>query len=103
MAGASMMLFVALLCTGAGVLAFWLLIRFPEAGPSDMTKALLQVAVSVVLLQLVVPAIHVVRDSGLPAAQYVVSFGIVLPALTYVFLAAGWLIRAAAGRLQGRY
>lgn len=98
-----MMLFVALLCTGAAVLAFWLLIRFPEAGPRDMTKALLHVAISVALLQLVVPAIHLVRDTGLPAAQLAVSFGIVLPALTYVFLAAAWMIRAAAGHLQGRY
>jgi hypothetical protein len=103
MVHAPMMLFVALLCTGAAVLAFWLLVRFPGAGPSDLTKALLHVAVSAALLQLVVPAIHVVRDSGLPAAQYVVSFGIVLPVLTYVFLAAAWMIRAAAGRLQGRY
>ena len=55
------------------------------------------------LVQLIVPAIHVVRGTGLPAAQFVVSFGIVLPALTYVFLAAAWMIRAAAGHLQGRY
>jgi hypothetical protein len=100
---APLMVFVLLLCAGAGVLAFWLLIRFPEAGPHDMTKALLHVAVSVVLLQLVVPAIHLVGATGLPEAQFVVSFGIVLPVLTYVFLAAAWMIRNAAGNLQGRY
>jgi hypothetical protein len=97
------MLFVSLLCTGAALLAFWVVVRFPDLGPSDMTKALLHVAVSLVLLQLVVPAIHVVRGTGLPAAPLVVSFGIVLPVLTYVFLAAAWMIRAAAGHLQGRY
>ena len=97
------MVFVALLCTGAALLALWLVIRFPTRGPADMTKALLHVGVSVVLLQLVVPAIHAVADTGVPAAQFVVSFGIVLPALTYVFLAAAWVIRAAAGHLQGRY
>ena len=98
-----MMVFVMFLCTGSALLAFWLLLRFPERGPHDVTKALVHVGVSVVLVQLIVPAIHVVRGTGLPAAQFVVSFGIVLPALTYVFLAAAWMIRAAAGHLQGRY
>ena len=96
----SMTTFVLFLCTGAALLALWLLVRFPDHGPGDVTKALLHVAVSVVLLQLLVPAIHVVAATGLPGAQFVVSFGIVLPGLMYVFLAAGWLIRASAGRLR---
>lgn len=103
MVDAQMMLFVGILCTGAALLALWLVVRFPELGPDDMTKALLHVGVSIVLLQLVVPAIHVIRGTGIPAAQFIVSFGLVLPALTYVFLAAAWTIRAAAGHLEGRY
>jgi hypothetical protein len=103
MVGPTLMVFVAFLCTGAALLAFWLIIRFPDRGPTDLTKALLHVGVSVVLLQLVVPAIHLVGATGLPEAQLVVSFGIVLPVLTYVFLAAAWMIRNAAGNVQGRY
>ena len=99
----SMTTFVLFLCTGAALLALWLVLRFPELGPDDITKALLHVAVSVVVLQLLVPAIHAVGATGLPGAQFVVSFGIVLPGLTYVFVAAAWLIRAAQARLQGRY
>lgn len=99
----SMTTFVLFLCTGAAVLALWMVVRFPERGPADVTKALLHVALSVVVLQLLVPAIHVVGATGLPGAQLVVSFGIVLPGLTYVFLAAAWLIRAAQARLQGRF
>jgi hypothetical protein len=95
--------FVLFLCTGAALLALWLVVRFPDFGPVDITRALLHVALSVVVLQLLVPAIHVVGSTGLPGAQFVVSFGIVLPGLTYVFLAAGWLIRATQARLQGRY
>lgn len=98
-----MTIFVLFLCTGSAVLALWFVMRFPDLGPSDVTKALLHVAVSIVIMQLIVPAIHLVAGTGLPEAQLVVSFGIVLPGLTYVFVAAGWLIRAAAGRLQGRY
>jgi hypothetical protein len=99
----SMTTFVLFLCSGAALIALWLVTRWPERGPDDMTKALLHVAASVVALQLLVPAIHLVGATGVPAAQFVVSFGIVLPGLTYVFVAAAWLIRAAAGRLQGRY
>jgi hypothetical protein len=99
----SMTTFVLFLCSGAALIALWLVTRWPERGPDDMTKALLHVAASVVVLQLLVPAIHVVGATGVPAAQFIVSFAIVLPGLTYVFVAAAWLIRAAAGRLQGRY
>jgi hypothetical protein len=95
--------FVLFLCTGAAVLALWLVVRFPERGPDDVTKALLHVALSVLVLQLLVPAIHVVGGTGVPGAQLIVSFGIVLPGLTYVFLAAAWMIKAAQSRLQGRY
>jgi hypothetical protein len=99
----SMTTFVLFLCTGAAVLALWLVTRFPDWGPSDITRALLHVAVSVVVLQLLVPAIHVVAATGVPGTQFVVSFGIVLPGLTYVFVAAAWLIKATGARLQGRY
>lgn len=99
----SMTTFVLFLCTAAAVLALWLVVRFPERGPHDVTKALLHVALSVLVLQLLVPAIHVVGGTGVPGAQLIVSFGIVLPGLTYVFLAAAWMIKATQSRLQGRY
>jgi hypothetical protein len=99
----SMTTFILFLCSASAFLALWLVTRFPEWGPADLTKALLHVAISAVVLQLLVPAIHVVGATGIPAAQFVVSFGIVLPGLTYVFVAAAWLIKAAAGPLQGRY
>lgn len=97
----SMTTFVLFLCSGSALLALWVVTRFPDRGPSDITKSLLHVAASVVVLQLLVPAIHVVGATGIPAAQLVVSFGIVLPGLTYVFVAAAWLIKATAGRLHG--
>ena len=36
--------FVLFLCTGAALLALWLLVRFPDHGPGEVTKALLHVA-----------------------------------------------------------
>ena len=95
--------FVVVLCGGSALLALWLVVRFPKLGPDDLTKALLHVGISMVVLQLLVPAIHLVRGTGLPGAQLAAAFGVVLPGLTYVFVAAAWLIRAAGARLQGRY
>ena len=100
----SMTTYVLFLCGGAALLALWLVVRFPERGPADdVTKALLHVGLSMVVLQLLVPAIHAIGGTGVPGAQIIVSLGIVLPGLTYVFVAAAWLIRAAGARLQGRY
>ncbi len=93
--------FVLVLCVGAALLALWLVVRFPELGPSDITWALLHVALSVVVGELMVRTIGIVGRSGVPAARFVAAFGIVLPGLMYMFVAAAWLMRAAAGRLQG--
>jgi hypothetical protein len=93
--------FVLFLCIGAALLAIWLVVRFPDRGPSDLTWALLHVALSIVLGQLIVASIGALDTVGVPAARFVAAFGIVLPCLTYMFVAAAWLIRATAGRLQG--
>jgi len=92
--------FVLFLCIGSALLALWLLARFPAFGPEDMTWALLHVGISIVLVQLTLPAIHLVGAAALPGAQFVASFGIVLPGLTYAFLAAAWLMRVVGGRLR---
>jgi hypothetical protein len=102
-ASVSIATFVLVLCVGAALLALWIVVRFPSFGPSEITWALLHVALSMVLAQLMVGSIGLVGRSGVPAARFVAAFGIVLPGLIYMFLAAAWLIRAAAGRLQGRY
>lgn len=93
--------FVLLLCVGAALLALWVVVRFPDFGPEDVTKALLHVGISMVVLQLLVPGIHLVRGTGMPGAVFAASFGVVLPGLTYVWLSAAWLIRATGARLRG--
>jgi hypothetical protein len=95
--------FVLVLCLGAASLALWLVVRFPSRGPSDITQALLHVALSIVLGQVMLRSIGAVAGSSTPWRPLVAAFGIVLPSLTYTFVAAAWLIRATAGRLQGRF
>jgi hypothetical protein len=95
--------FVLLLGTGSALIALWIVARFPGFGPSDITKALLHVAFSAVVLQMIVPGIHAVAVFGQPAAKFIGAFGIVFPGLTYVFVAAAWLIRATGEQLQGRF
>ena len=93
--------FVLVLCIGAAALALWVVVRFPDFGPTEVTRALLHVAISIVLAQATLPAIHLV--TGVPGARFIASFGIVLPSLTYMFLAAAWMIRALGSRLQGGF
>jgi hypothetical protein len=95
--------FVLVLCVGAALLALWLVVRFPSRGPTDITQALLHVALSVVFGQVMLRSVGAVASSSIPWAPFVAAFGIVLPSLTYTFAAAAWLIRATAGRLQGRF
>jgi hypothetical protein len=95
--------FVFVLCVGAASLALWLVVRFPNRGPSDITQALVHVALSIVLGQVMLRSIGAVADSSTPWSPFVAAFAIVLPSLTYTFVAAAWLIRATAGRLQGRF
>ncbi len=93
--------FILFLCIGSALLALWLVARFPAFGPDDMTWALLHVGLSIVLVQVTLPAIHLVGAAAVPGARFVASFGIVLPSLTYVFVAAAWLMRVVGGRLRG--
>jgi hypothetical protein len=95
--------FVLVLCVGAALLAFWFAVRFPDTGPNDMTRSLLHVVVAFLLLQLIVWAMGLVSGVSVPVARFIDVFGLVLPSLTYIFLAAAWFIRAAAGSLNSRY
>ncbi len=95
--------FVLVLCVGAAFLGLWFVVRFPDAGPSEMTRALLHVALSLLVLQLMASSISALSGFSVAVARFVASFGLVLPSLIYMFVAAAWLIRTAGTRLQGRH
>jgi hypothetical protein len=64
---------------------------------------LLHILLSIAVGAAISPGIHAIAAIGVPAAAYVGTFGIALPALTYMFLAAAWLMRVMRDFFQGAH
>jgi hypothetical protein len=96
-------MFVALLCVGAAALALWIIVRLPQLGPREMPQALLHILLSIVVGAGITPGIRAVAAVGIPGAAFVGTFAIALPALTYMFLAAAWLLRVMRDFFHARY
>jgi hypothetical protein len=103
MAPESVQAFVTILCVGAAVLALWVVVRLPRFGPRDLPHALLHVLLSIVVGAGIGPGIRGIAALGVPGAQFVATFAVALPALTYMFLAAAWLMRVMRDFFHARY
>lgn len=101
MASDSVQTFVTILCVGAAALALWIVVRLPQLGPRDLRRALLHILLSIALGYAVSPLIRGITAIGVPGPAYVGTFAIALPALTYMFLAAAWLMRVVRDFFQG--
>ena len=97
----SVQTFVTILCVGAAVLALWIVVRLPQRGPRDLPHALLHVVLSITIGYGISPGIRAIAAAGIPGAAYVGTFCVALPALTYMFVAAAWLIRVTRDLLHG--
>ena len=86
-------LFLLALVTGAGLLALWLDLRLPTVAPAGLKTLALHGVLAFAGLELI-PG-----GESVPGGIYLLLFGIVLPALTYVFLVAIWFIRHAQAAL----
>jgi hypothetical protein len=98
--GISVETFVVALAVGAALIAFWVAVALPRFGPKSVAPALLHVFCSIAIAYWVAPGMHAIGSVELPAMTYVATFGIALPALTYMFLAAAWLMRVVRDTLQ---
>jgi hypothetical protein len=94
--------FVLVLCVGAAVLAAWIVVRMPHFGPASLPGALLHILLSVVLGNLATHALAAIAGLWIPAGQFLGIFVIALPGLTYMFLAAAWLMRVMRDYFQPR-
>lgn len=94
--------FIVAFALGSALLALWIDQRFPRLAPQTLRAALLHVGASVVVAQLVVPAGMGALDTATSAvARLSGLFGIGLPALTYSFLAAVWIMKVLHRTLRG--
>jgi hypothetical protein len=83
---------------GAGLLALWIDFRFPHLTPQFRTT-FIHVGVSIVIAQLMVPALTHAGPSG-KAGVMLLLFLIALPALVYCFLTSVWIIKNVQGAMR---
>ena len=92
---------VSIFAAGAALLAFWVVVRYPDFGPRRVSRAIVAAGIAVALQSPMLALIASARASlGVPAALLLVA----LPSLTLLFWTAACLLRslAAAGATQGR-
>ena len=90
--------FVLALATGAGLLALWVEVRFPQLAPSRVVGVFLHIVAALACLHV---ADGVIGAAGDPVFRFVAVFATALPALTYVFLGSIWILRLMRSSLMG--
>jgi hypothetical protein len=86
---------------GTAALALWSYVRWPGAAPRSMRGAIVRAAVAILLLQVgsTLLGFGVEAAPGV-AATVVVVVLVVLPVLTYAFLASIWFLKICADQLH---
>jgi hypothetical protein len=85
---------------GTAVLALWSYLRWPGAAPATMKGAALRVALAFVFLQVGAAALGFGVDAA-PVLAILVLVGVVVPVLTYTFLASIWFLKVCADQVRG--
>ena len=85
---------------GTSVLALWSYLRWPGAAPATMKGALIRIALALVLMQVGVAALGLGVDAA-PAFAIAVLVGVVVPVLTFAFLASMWFLKVCADQVRG--
>lgn len=91
--------FLLVFSLGAALLALWIYVCLPKLGPATLTRAFAHVVVAMAVGATLKPALAGIAESGIPLALFVAVLGVALPALTYMFVAGAWLLRAAGAGL----
>ncbi len=94
--------FLVAFALGSGALALWIDQRLPRLAPGTLRAAFIHVGASIVVAQLVVPAGMGTLGSARSGVVFLTAvFAIGLPALTYSFLAAVWIMKVLHRTLRG--
>ena len=85
---------------GTAALALWSYLRWPGAAPATIKGAIILVALALLLLQVGAAALGYGVEAA-PAFAVAVVVGIVIPVLTYAFLASIWFLKVLADQMRG--
>lgn len=85
---------------GTALLAIWSFLRWPAAAPTSLKAAALRVLVALLVLQVGGGVLDPSIDAARSFAALVVV-GIVVPVLTYAFLASLWFMKLCADQMRG--
>jgi uncharacterized transporter YbjL len=91
--------FLICLGVGAALIAFWLVLRFPERAPGDFKRAFLHVGLAMLAGWLASNLFDALVAYGFAAAVAGV-FVVVFPVLIYSFLASAWFLKLAHDMLS---
>ena len=85
---------------GTAVLALWSYLRWPGAAPATIKGAIVRVALALLLLQIGAAVLGYGVEAA-PAFAVAVVVGVVVPVLTYAFLASIWFLKVLADQMRG--
>jgi hypothetical protein len=87
---------------GTAALALWSYVRWPGAAPSTMNRAVLRVLVAVALLHVSVGVMEMGIEA-IPSLAILLVVAVLVPVLTFAFLAAIWMMKICADRMRGAF
>jgi hypothetical protein len=93
--------FLVCFAAASALIALWLDHRAPRLAPSSLRAIFVHVAGAFVVAQFVAPLLMDAMIDGSSSSVLVAIFVVGLPAVTYSFLAALWLIKLLAGMARG--
>jgi hypothetical protein len=94
---------VQAMAAGASVLALWVFVRLGDRRPRSLRHVIVHLVIAVLLIS-AAPVVmeRVVRAGESPETAAAGLFGVFLPAMTYVFLAALYLLEQLQRALYAR-
>ena len=85
---------------GTAALALWSSVRWPGAAPATIKGAVLRIMFAVALLHGSMTALDL-GVAAMPSLAIVLVVAVVVPVLTYSFLASIWLMKVCADQMRG--
>lgn len=83
----------------SGALALWVDVRLADRGPSSLRSLLLFIAAGYIGLKVAKGVAVSLIDPEEPTVTMAALFGVLLPALVYVFLTTIWLLKVVRGAM----